>query len=80
MLAISDNDHGRRSDRGSRRSGRMTANSATKTPPIAHGARNMASWFGANRLTTKVAPTDAIGRQIPSTPETTRLSHFALCG
>ena len=41
-----------------------------KNPPIAHGARNMASRLPVNSLTTNAPHTDPIGRQTPSTPET----------
>jgi hypothetical protein len=48
----------------------VTANSRIKNPPIAHGAKNMASWLPVNSLTRKVPLTDAIGVQIPRTPAT----------
>ena len=54
----------------SRRSFSVTANSRMKNPPIAHGARNMASWLPVNSWTRKVPLTDAMGRQTPSTPAT----------
>ena len=41
-----------------------------KNPPIAHGARNMVSRLPVNSWTRKVAPTEAIGMQMPRTPET----------
>jgi hypothetical protein len=41
-----------------------------KNPPIAQGARNMASRLPVNSWTRKVPLTDAIGTQIPRTPET----------
>src|SRR5918911_864370 len=40
-----------------------------KHPAIAHGTRNMASWLPENRLTRKVALTDAMGIQTPRIPE-----------
>jgi hypothetical protein len=54
----------------SRRSFSVTAKSKMKNPPIAHGARNPASWLPVNSLTTKVPLTDAMGVQTPRTPAT----------
>ena len=39
-----------------------------RSPPIAHGTKNMASWLPVNSCTRKVPLTDAIGRQTPSPP------------
>jgi hypothetical protein len=52
------------------RSFSLTAKRRMKNPPIAHGARNMASRLPVNSWTRKVPLTDAIGTQTPSTPET----------
>ena len=41
-----------------------------KNPPIAHGARNMASRLPVNSLTTNAPHTDPTGWLTPSTPET----------
>jgi hypothetical protein len=41
----------------------------TKRPPIAHGARNMASRLPANSLTRNVPQTEPMGVQTPRTPE-----------
>jgi DNA-binding transcriptional ArsR family regulator len=41
-----------------------------KNPPIAHGARNMASRLPVNSWTRKVPLTDAMGTQTPRKPET----------
>src|SRR5579862_2691847 len=42
----------------------------TKSPPIAHGAKNMTSRLPVNNLTTNAPHTDPTGEQTPSTPET----------
>src|ERR1700722_4745386 len=42
----------------------------TKSPPIAHGARNMTSRLPLNSLTTNAPHTAPMGEQTPSTPET----------
>ena len=70
MLANSRSDQAGLSAWASRRSFSVTAKSRMKNPPIAHGARNMASWLPVNSWTTKVPLTDAMGRQTPRTPET----------
>src|SRR5207237_6350901 len=52
------------------RSFSVAAKSRTKNPPIAHGARNMASWLPVKNLTMKVPVTEATGEQTPRTPPT----------
>src|SRR5215207_11628718 len=54
----------------SRRSLSLTPKSRMKNPPIAHGARNMASRLPVNSWTRKVPLTDAMGTQTPRKPET----------
>ena len=61
MLANSRSDQAGLSALASRRSFSVTAKSRMKNPPIAHGARNMASWLPVNSLTRKVPLTDAMG-------------------
>ena len=70
MLASSRSDQAGLSDLASRRSPSLAANSRMKNPPMAHGARNMASRLPVNSWTRKVPLTEAIGTQMPRTPET----------
>jgi hypothetical protein len=70
VLANSRSDQVGLSASASRRSFRLAAKSRTKNPPIAHGARNMASRLPVNSWTRKVPLTDAIGTQTPRNPET----------
>ena len=52
-----------------------------KNPPIAHGARNIASVLPVNSWTTNVPLTEARGRQMPRTPATRpRWAHRNLVG
>src|ERR1035437_4671082 len=67
VLANSSSDHFGVSALARRRSFRVTAKRRTKSPPIAHGAKNMASRLPVNSLTRNVPHTDAMGRQTPRT-------------